>query len=96
MRSNENQWSINDIREGEQIFVGDILMTSDTGLATLQLSDGSKLQLSTGTTLQVSPREDDDLSLAESLLQDGRLWGRILSATGTTMGGSGLGVGVRG
>jgi hypothetical protein len=76
---------------------GDIIKTANNGTGTIQfIADASLLRLDVSTTVELRTGEFDGRSVAEAILADGRLWGRILTSTGVNLGGGGMVAGVRG
>ena len=55
------------------------------------------LRLDVATIVELSTGENTSgQSVAQAILSDGRLWGRILTSTGVNLGGGGMVAGVRG
>ena len=55
------------------------------------------LRLDVATVVELSTGENTSgQSVAQAILSDGRLWGRILTSTGVNLGGGGMVAGVRG
>lgn len=72
------------------LYPGDIIATNG-GTATIDFAlDASILRLDTGTTVELRLGNLDGNSVAEAILSDGRLWGRILTSTGVNLGGGGV------
>jgi hypothetical protein len=83
------------LKTGAVIFEGDIL-TSGNNKATVEFSDKSTIRLDTNVTVEIRTKGINLSTIAEGIVADGRLWGRILTNTGFNLGGSGLVAGVRG
>ena len=49
--------------------------------------DLSVLRLDTSTVVELSIGQLSGQSVAQAILSDGRLWGRILTSTGVNLGG---------
>lgn len=81
----------------DDLVPGDTIKTT-TGTGTIQFAaDDSILRLDIGTTVTLSTGQNDSgQSVAQAILSDGRLWGRILTSTGVNLGGGGIVAGVRG
>jgi hypothetical protein len=74
----------------DTLYPGDLISTNG-GTATIDFAlDDSLLRLDTGTTLELRLGNLDGNSVAEAILSDGRLWGRILTSTGVNLGGGGI------
>jgi hypothetical protein len=69
--------------------------TSGTGTIAF-VADDSILRLDTNTTLQLQSGDLGGNTVAQAILSDGRLWGRVLTSTWVNIGGGGLIAGVRG
>ncbi|MBX9809188.1 hypothetical protein K2X92_02240 [Candidatus Gracilibacteria bacterium] len=81
----------------DYLFPGDFIRTDSSSTGTIQfVMDDSLIRLFTDTTLELQMGNLDGNSVAEAILSDGRLWGRILSSTGVNLGGGGVVTGVRG
>ncbi len=81
----------------EDLTEWDILETASDGTGTIRfVSDESILRLDTSTRVELSIGQLSGQSVAQAILTDGRLWGRILSSTGVNLGGWGLVAWVRG
>lgn len=83
--------------------IGDILVPWDIvqtnwGTATITFTDDlSVLRLDVATVVELSTGENTSgQSVAQAILSDGRLWGRILTSTGVNLGWGGMVAGVRG
>lgn len=59
-------------------------------------ADSSLIRFAPNTDLELNYGTLGADTVAEVILNNGRLWGRILSATGVNLGGGGLVTGVRG
>ena len=71
----------------DDLHAGDIIRTGNSGTGTIRFNqDESLLRLATDTTLELRVGDLDGNSVAEAILSDGRLWGRILSNTGINLG----------
>jgi hypothetical protein len=76
---------------------GDTIITDPTGTGTIAfIADESILRLDTSTTVELSIGNLSGQSVAQAILTDGRLWGRILTSTGVNLGGWGTVAWVRG
>ena len=80
---------------------GDIVRTK--GLATCEdtttikfVADNSILRLDKNTTVELQSGELDGNTVAQAILQNGSLWGRVLTSTGVNIGGGGIIAWVRG
>ncbi len=61
---------------------GDLVRTAANGTGTIAfLADESILRLDTSTTVELSIGQLSGQSVAQAILSDGRLWGRILTST---------------
>lgn len=76
---------------------GDVIRTNaGTGTVTFD-DDLSILRLDSNTVVELkSGLNTAGQSVAEAILTDGSLWGRILTSTGVNLGGGGMVAGVRG
>lgn len=82
---------------GMPLYEGDIVDTAADGTGTIMFAaDNSLLRLSTSTNVELRYWELDGNTVAEVILSDGRLWGRILTGTGINLGGGGMVTWVRG
>ncbi len=76
---------------------GDIIQTDSSSTGTIAfIADESILRLDTSTTVELSIGNLSGQSVAQAILTDGRLWGRILTSTGVNLGGWGTVAWVRG
>lgn len=79
-----------------ELCTGDQIRTGG-GTGTIRFAaDNSIIRLDRNTTLDLQEGQLDGKSVAEAILSDGRLWGRILTSTGVNLGGGGMVAGVRG
>lgn len=75
----------------------DIIQTDSSSTGTIAfIADESILRLDTSTTVELSIGDLSGQSVAQAILTDGRLWGRILTSTGVNLGGWGTVAWVRG
>ncbi len=73
---------------GTTVYEGDTIITDSTGTGTIAfIADESILRLDTSTTVELSVGQLSGQSVAQAILSDGRLWGRILTSTGVNLGG---------
>lgn len=71
---------------GEELYPGDLIESKNNGTGTIAFSaDSSLIRFSENTDLELRYGDLDGLTVAEVILNDGRLWGRILSATGVNL-----------
>ncbi|MFZ2255518.1 MAG: hypothetical protein WAW59_03950 [Patescibacteria group bacterium] len=54
------------------------------------VADNSILRLDKNTTVELQSGELDGNTVAQAILQNGSLWGRVLTSTGVNIGGGGL------
>ena len=82
---------------GTTLVPWDVVVTN-WGTATITFTDDlSVLRLDVATVVELSTGENTlGQSVAQAILSDGRLWGRILTSTGVNLGGGGMVAGVRG
>jgi hypothetical protein len=74
----------------------DLIMTNG-GTGTIQFAqDASYIRLDANTTVEIRTGTLGGNTVAEAILADGQLWGRIMTSTGVNLGGGGLVAGVRG
>lgn len=82
---------------GELLYQWDLIESDSTGTGTIAFEeDNSIIRFSTDTDLELQYGDLWWLTVAEVILNDGRLWGRILSSTGVNLWGGGMVTGVRG
>jgi hypothetical protein len=87
----------NDAVPWESLYQWDLIESDSTGTGTIAFSaDSSIIRFWTDTDLELSYGDLGWLPVAQVILNDGRLWGRILSATGLNLWGGGMVTGVRG
>jgi hypothetical protein len=79
------------------IYEWDLLITNSSQTGTIQFAqDASYIRLDTDTTVEIRTGQLGNNTVAEAILADGQLWGRIMTSTGVNLGGGGLVAGVRG
>ncbi len=82
---------------GQDLYPGDLIESDATGTGTIQFAaDSSLIRFWQSTDLELRYGDLGGLTVAEVILNDGRLWGRILSSTGVNLWGGGMVTGVRG
>lgn len=82
---------------GELLYPWDLIESDSTGTGTIAFeADNSIIRFWTDTDLELQYGDLWWLTVAEVILNDGRLWGRILSSTGVNLWGGGMVTGVRG
>jgi hypothetical protein len=91
------RWSTSSIASiGDPLYAWDIVSTTAVGTGTIRFAaDESILRLDMSTIVDLSVGQLSGQSVAQAILEDGRLWGRILTSTGVNLGWWGLVAGVR-
>lgn len=80
----------------DKLCIGETIRTHG-GTGTIAFEhDNSIMRLDTNTEVTLNPWALDGRTVAQVIIGDGRLWGRILSATGVNVGNAGIVAGVRG
>jgi hypothetical protein len=81
----------------QDLYAGDIIQSDSTGTGTIAFAeDASLLRFFVDTDLELRYGILGGNTVAEAILNDGSLWGRILTSTGVNIGGGGVVTGVRG
>ncbi len=81
----------------QDLYAGDIIQSDPTGTGTIAFhDDASLLRFFVDTDLELRYGLLGGNTVAEAILNDGSLWGRILTSTGVNIGGGGVVTGVRG
>ncbi len=79
------------------LYEGDIIESDSTGTGTIAFEeDASLIRFFVDTSLELRYGVLGGNTVAEAILSDGSLWGRILTSTGVNIGGGGVVTGVRG
>jgi filamentous hemagglutinin family protein len=77
---------------------GDVIVTkgNEGGASIRFIGDGSTLRLDPDSVVEIIVPSTRSGSIAEAILFNGDLWGRVMTSTGVRIGGGGLIAGVRG
>lgn len=81
----------------DTLYAGYVVRSGTTGTGTIDFdADASIIRMDTSTLVQLEVWDLDGKTVAQAIVNDGRLWGRVLTSTGVNIGGGGLIAWVRG
>lgn len=89
VRKNQtSDWS--NLALNEKLRSGDVVRTNGASTGTINFTydgDNSYLRLDTNTIVELQLGNLEGKTVAQAILDDGQLWGRILTGTGVNLGG---------